>query len=766
MTQTTRRRGWKPAVLALLTPLLLLAGGGQADAPVYAAPQAGTGGAAEGEADGKDPVGENSAPGQEAVGEGMLCVAENGGRKLWIDLETTNIQIENADGSVFSAFPAGAEEDEAATGSVRNNMKSLLLVTYIDEQNASFSVGSQVGSVRQDSYTIRKVTNGVQISFRFSREKEQFTIPLRLTLEEGALRAEVLFEEIEEAGTARITAVKLLPYLLAGRKGEDGYVLVPDGSGMAIAFDEPTPGTFSQPVYGADPALTKRTQTGVQQTVQLPVIGMEQEGLAALGILEQGDAIAFIEAQSPGVDSSYASVSPLFTYRQMDVSVLADSAWNEREVTVVSDRKADVNPVVRYHFLEGDQAQPAGMAAVYREYLLSQGVTARIPDGPLPCSFEVFGAVGKSGSFLGFPVTRTVSATTAADLEEMFRAFREAGISSSWWTLYGFTKGGMYGGKLGDAAIDGAVGGKGAYRALRETAEEQGAQIYLGADLQNIYRQSFGYSFLNAPVKQLSGDNAYQYFFKRHLPSRDKTIQWLLLRPGRLAEAAEDFLRGYRSISGAGIALLTAGDSLYADYNRSNYASRTDALTAVVEMGQTLREGAGQVLATGGNAYALRYADGVLNVPASSSGYTYSSWDIPFYQLVLHGLLPMTAAPTNARDGDGWEHALQNLETGMLPSYRLTGSSPEVYRDTRLNFLFHTDYRDWVETCAQDYETFAAMHSSLADQTITGYARIGEARRVVYADGTVIYVNYADQEAAVDGRIIPPRSHLVVAPQP
>lgn len=759
MTPIIRRRAWKPAVLALLAPLLLLAGGGQAGAPVYAAPQSG---AAEGT--GSDPSGESSSP--ETVGEGMLCVAENGGRKLWIDLATTNIQIENADGSVFSAFPAGSEEDEVATGSVRNNMKSLLLVTYIDEQNASFSVGSQVGSVRQSSYTIRKITDGVRIDFHFSREKEQFTIPLRLTLVEGVLRAEVVFQEIEEAGTARITEVQLLPYFLSGRKGEEGYVLVPDGSGMAIAFDEPTPGSFSQPVYGTDPALTKRTQTGVQQTVQLPVIGMEKGGRAAVGILEQGDAIASIEAQSPGVDSSYASVSPSFTYRQMDISVLADSAWNEREVTVVSDRTAEVNPVVTYHFLEGDQAQPAGMAAVYRDYLLAQGVTARIPEGPLPCSFEVFGAVGKSESFLGFPVTRTVSATTAADLEEMVAAFREAGIPSSWWTLYGFTRGGMYGGKIGDASIDGAVDGKGAYRSLLEAAGEQGAQIYLGADLQNVYRQSFGYSFLNAPVKQLSGDNAYQYRFKRNLPSRDKSFQWLLLKPGRLAEAAEDFLDGYRSVAGAGIALLSAGDSLYADYNRSGYVSRTDALAAMVGMGQALREGAGKVLTAGGNAYALRYADGVLNIPASSSGYAYASWDIPFYQLVLHGLLPMTAAPTNARDGDSWQHALQNLETGMLPSYRLTGSSPEVYRDTQLNFLFHTDYRDWVEECAAEYETFAQVHQPLAGQTITAYARIGEARRVVYADGTVIYVNYADQEAAVDGHTVPARGHLVVAPQP
>ena len=38
-----------------------------------------------------------------------------------------------------------------------------------------------------------------------------------------------------------------------------------------------------------------------------------------------------------------------------------------------------------------------------------------------------------------------------------------------------------------------------------------------------------------------------------------------------------------------------------------------------------------------GNAYALPYADAIVNLPTSSSGYSLVNASIPFYQMVIHG---------------------------------------------------------------------------------------------------------------------------------
>lgn len=709
-----------------------------------------------------------AAPDADPVGEtaGFLLLGENGGSRLLLDTATTELVVEAAQGARFSAFPSGADDDPIASGAVKNDMHSLLSVSYIDEQDSEFTVNSAVGSVRRQAYAVKKLKNadGAVIEFTFPREKENFKVPLRVTLEEGALRCEVLFDQIEEYGTARVTGVTLLPYLLAGNAQEAGYVLVPDGCGMAIAFDARVPGSFSGRVYGDDAALTKRTQTGIQQTVALPVLGMVGDGRAALGIIEQADAFATIHAQAPQTDSAYASVACSFLYRQMDVSILADKEWNERDVTVVSERVTPVNPVVTYHFREGNAAQPAGLAAVYRQYLLDGGAiapTAR--DGAPLCQFELFGAVKKAGSVLGIPVERTVSATTADDVAAMMAAFRDKGITASTWTLHGFTTGGLYGSVPGEAGIDGAVGGARAYQAMLAAAKDTGARVYLGADLQNLYRSSLRFSSLTAAVKQLGNDNATQYAFKRNLSSRDKSVSWQLLRPGRLAEAATVFLNGYASVKGAGVALLAAGDTLYSDFNKSAYTDRGAAMQAMGGMVDALRAGAGSLLLTGGNAYALRGADGVVNAPSESSGYLYESFELPFYQLVFHGVLPLAAAPVNAMDGEGWERRLKNLETGMLPHYRLTHDSPAVYQDTRLNFLYNTTYTNWLDDCAAHYARYGAVQGKLQGEVAVDYRLVGAVRRVTYADGTVVYANYGDSDATVDGVRVPAHDCAVQA---
>lgn len=698
--------------------------------------------------------------------ESLLLLGESGGNRLLLDPATTELIVEGTHGARFTAFPPGAGDDSVASGAVKNDMRSLLSVSYIDEENSEFTVNSAVGSVKRQAYAVKKLKNavGAVIEFTFPREKENFLVPLRVTLEDGALRCEVLFDQIAEYGTARIIGVELLPYLLAGCAEEAGYVLVPDGSGMAIAFDARVPGTFAGRVYGEDAALTKRTQTGIQQTVSLPVLGMVGEDRAALGIIERADAFATIHAQAPQTDSTYAHISCSFLYRQMDVSILADKEWNERDVTVVSERVTPVNPVVSYHFLEGEDAQPAGLAAVYREYLLAHGglkpVTA---DGAPACHFEVFGAVKKADSVLGIPVERTVSATTAVGVAEMMAAFRGKGISASVWTLYGFTKGGLYGGAIGETGIDGAVGGERDYRAMLEAAGSQGARVYLGADLQNLYRSSLRFSSLNAAVKQLGNDNATQYGFKRNLSSRDKSFSWQLLRPGRLADAAAAFLQGYAPIAGEGVALLAAGDTLYADYNQNAYTDRDAAMQAMTGMVDALREGAGSLLLTGGNAYALRGASGVVNAPSESSGYGYESFELPFYQLVFHGVLPLAAAPVNAMDGEAWALRLKNLETGMLPHYRLTQDSPAVYQDSRLNFLYNTAYDNWLDDCAAHYTRYCEVQGGLQNTVATDYRVIGAVRRVTYADGTAVYANYGDSDATVDDIPVPAHGCAVQA---
>ena len=56
------------------------------------------------------------------------------------------------------------------------------------------------------------------------------------------------------------------------------------------------------------------------------------------------------------------------------------------------------------------------------------------------------------------------------------------------------------------------------------------------------------------------------------------------------------------------------------------------------------------MLITGGNAYALPYADQIVNVPMESSHFNIVDETVPFYQMVIHGSIDYAGSPINLHD--------------------------------------------------------------------------------------------------------------------
>ena len=54
------------------------------------------------------------------------------------------------------------------------------------------------------------------------------------------------------------------------------------------------------------------------------------------------------------------------------------------------------------------------------------------------------------------------------------------------------------------------------------------------------------------------------------------------------------------------------------------------------------------IIAAGANSYILPYVDAVTDIPVYSSGFTVTDKDIPFYQMVIHGVVPYSSKPINA----------------------------------------------------------------------------------------------------------------------
>lgn len=685
---------------------------------------------------------ENAAAESSAAESGFLFGDEQAGL-YWEEAEQRLTFRSGA-----QSVPLTRTDIGALTGTAKNEARSLLLVQYADASNTRFWANSYTSCMKPGTFSLRRTAEGAELTLDFSKEKEQFSAVLRFSLQGGQLSVSLPLDQIREYGETRVLKLRVLPAMLGGLPADEGYVILPDGSGMAIAYDNTVKGEYSAPVYGADAALTKRTSVGRQETACLPLIGAVNGSSAVAAYVADGDAQAIVSAKTgDGITTAAFEAE----YRQMDTTVLADSAWNEREIYRISDRPAADLFTVRYAVLTGDRAQPAGVAAVYRQHLEDLGYFRRADSGT-PMVFAAFGAVKKQKTFLGIPYTGTVTTTSLRQLPQMVEAFAAAGVDSSVWGLYGFLKGGMYATDPSVMKLDRAVGGMSDLRSLVRTADEHGAQILPASDLSRAWRTSLFSRF--SCVKKLDGAYARVYAFKRNLGTPDKARYHLL---SGLAAIEKNTDRALRSLGAEtdGLLLGGLGDTIYADHGSADTTRGRFAAAAQACVEKAAQAGGAWV--DGGSVYALRAASGAVNVPDSSSGYDFESFALPLYTMVFAGRLPISGTPLWAEAGTRTDELrLKALATGMLPCVAVTAEDPVVYQNTALDMLIGTQYEQRIAAAAEIYAEFCRIRRPLAGMTITGFARTDAVWCVTYENGTTLYANFSSAEQTVGTSVIPP----------
>ena len=109
-----------------------------------------------------------------------------------------------------------------------------------------------------------------------------------------------------------LTSISLLNYFGASDTDSDGYMMIPDGSGALIYANngKTAASPYNRRVYGTDYAnqpIPEFSTVGLAQ-VHLPVFGLKDNDQAFLAIIEEGDAMARIEATVAGMRDSFNKV--------------------------------------------------------------------------------------------------------------------------------------------------------------------------------------------------------------------------------------------------------------------------------------------------------------------------------------------------------------------------------------------------------------------------------------------------------------------------
>ena len=309
-------------------------------------------------------------------------VAESDTYRLYYYEPRFSIRLENKKtGAVLESTVSDEKDDGKNNASWTGYMKSGIVINAIIGTLNTYQVDmNTVENTVQTWYTDKGIYARISFGGNY-----RFELGVEVSLDGDELTVRVPSESIkEEKEGTYISTVSLFPFLgYTYLDEQNGYMLVPDGNGALIYLDNKerryTTG-FSGLIYGTDDGMTNRTAVSTlwehyeivtgANNVLAPVFGMAHldDRLAYLGIVESGDERCSIEVVPNGVMVDYNRCFARFLLRDVFVQPLNQS--NSGTVPAVEQDRQHSDLTVRYRLLSGDEADYAGMANSYRDYLL------------------------------------------------------------------------------------------------------------------------------------------------------------------------------------------------------------------------------------------------------------------------------------------------------------------------------------------------------------------------------------------------------------
>ncbi|MCR4645386.1 MAG: hypothetical protein K5695_08255 [Oscillospiraceae bacterium] len=678
--------------------------------------------------------------------------AENDKLKLYYDEDTALIGLENkANGYIWWSSPLEANRDTKATRTIVNDLQSSAVLTYGDAMSRGVS---NLRSRNQSEISVKTLSDGITVTYAFT--KAGITIPVSYRLEDDHLAVSVRTADIKESKAAQgITATQLtlMGSFGAASPEEEGYFVIPDGCGALIRFNngKTVAKSYSARVYGRDITMVATTKPAVTEEILMPVYGIVKQNNAMAVIVEKGDGNMTLNASVSGQSlSSYNICSFNYQLRGSDTFYMSGDYGT---LTVFEQGAIKAEEIrVRYYPLETEpETGYMDIAGTYRSYLTDvQKVAPKTQPDSTELYLDLYGGCMKERSVLGIPVTMKTAMTSFDQAKTIVSGLHDGGVDKMVVVYNNWTNEGISGKVDNKASPSGTLGGSSAFDRLSSYLAEQGDSFYPAVN-NKVFKSGNGYSSFFDTAIRISNAYSRQPGYTLSYGVQDTNKKTLpLLSPGTFSGVYSKLAQNYSKQKIGGVCFGEMTSTLWGDYGKQNMG-REDTMHTLQESYGTVRDAGVSVLADTCAAYAFPYADRITDAPLQSSQFDVFDEDIPFYQIVLHGLLPYAGTAING-SADSDAAFLTSVATGCDPAYDMIYAEASDLKDTDLDKYFYSHYAFWTDTAAAEYRIAKEVLSGVSDQTITGYVRNGDTSVTTYANGTEITVDYAAKTITSGGR--------------
>lgn len=687
----------------------------------------------------------------EKVSSAAFVASENDSFSLSWDSEHYRVILtDKKNGTVWSALPSGLHEvryDE--DGFEENNhphTESPLTIEYVDPNTLQVELlYAYTGSLKRGDYAIEKTDNGIKLTYYFSKQGISVSVEYKL-LADG-INISVDPNEITE-NDEYIYRLILAPFFAsASNTSASDYLFVPSGSGALIYpkdWSADTPYTLSYPVYGTDLAAENKENGAVNnvEPVRLPVFGAKQGDNAVCAIIEDGAECASIECSVGNTQYGYSSVYAAFQLRGF--------SSNSYSKNVVSEKLS-----VSYYPLSGEEADYVGIANRYRKYLTEKYQLKR-NENDTALSVKLIGGTHISSQVLGVPYEKLLVTTSLEEAADIVKDIYEHTNISPAVNLVGYGTSGLDTDKIaGGFEVGSKFGEKKQLTALSDFCNNIGSSLFFDYDI--IYfansgggiRKMFDYAVTPVGQRTIRYKTEFgtgsAYSNKEYFVAREKLVEI----GTKAAQTTSDF-------GLTGISYNTASSGAYSDYAERKYYVKSGFAENYTDISETVKKKGLSLLADNANDYAAAVSSIVTCAPTQSAQNDLFTFDVPFYQIVFKGYVPMTSDAVNLEMNPELA-VLRAAEAGTGLSYTLIAHYDKSLMTSKQTVYHSAVFEGVSDKLYQTVRSYSEYFDLIKNTAIKTHTILENGiRKTVFENGVTVYVNYSGntlhcEHGTVDG---------------
>lgn len=579
-------------------------------------------------------------------------------------------------------------------------------------------------------------------------DRPHFSIAIEYEINNDGLKVTVPAKSIIERGSYQIAKIKILPYFTTATIGTEGYMIIPDGSGAVINFDNGklAYGGYAKRVFGADTSYYDEVKPIDIEDVLLPMYGLVNT-TADTGLVvtaDKGSTMLNLYADISERIDSYNKIGYEAYLRESQPVMIGLGSAAKNYIKWTADRL--MNDIeLNYHFIEADENNYNDIAKFYRNYL---GLEDRDHTPSTVLNLELIGAYDYDTNLLGIDYTAYDTMTTYEQAIKIINELKAKGAEHLNVLYRGWQDEGLVNPSISKISLSKQLKGKKGLQKFIDYTNENNINFYpyLSFNEFNTFNESFGRQHYSS--RTVGNDFSYRFPYNPALGFFDLNLdEIMVISPKYYTTFMSKFIKQFNKKVGINsVAFDLLGSSLGGDYKKRALFYKESAMVEQVEALQLAYDnGINKINLFAPYQYAFPYVSNALEVPYTPTSYEIFDYSIPFYQLVVSGSFDYSGTSYNANDEEGMMyHLMRMLETGSNVQFTFTYEDSAKLIMTKYNNYYYTQYTKWlneVDFLVNSLNDFNIHQGVLAthEQLANGVFK------VTYSNGVEIILNYTER---------------------